>query len=289
MRRAPGRSRRPAPPPEPLPVPVVDAHCHLDLMGAPVAEALATARAVGVRGVVTIGIDLPTSRWAADVAATRDDVVAAVAVHPNDVADIGEPEWAEIARLAALPQVRAVGETGLDHYRTEAPLWGAQEESFRRHIAIAKATGKPLVIHDREAHDDVVRVLDAEGAPEMVVFHCFSGDAGFAALCAERGWVMSFAGNLTFASASPLRQAAALAPAELLLVETDAPFLAPVPHRGRPNAPSLLPHTVRALAAVRGTSVEAVADAVRRTAARIFGLGEEGADGANEGNLAGLR
>jgi len=166
--------------------------------------------------------------------------------------------------------VRAVGETGLDYYRDWADP-EKQRAAFRRHIAIAKATGKALVIHDREAHDDVLRILDEEGPPEHVVFHCFSGDAAMAGVCADRGYVMSFAGNVTFANAGPLRAALAVAPLDLVLVETDAPFLTPVPYRGRPNASYLVPLTVRSMAETRGEPVETVAAAIAATAERVFG------------------
>ncbi|HET7529993.1 MAG TPA: TatD family hydrolase [Mycobacteriales bacterium] len=268
-----GRRGDPPPAPEPLAVAAVDAHCHLDLMDVPVEQAVAQARAVGIARVVTIGIDVPSSEWSAQVARDQADVFAAVAVHPNEAHTADEDAWARIASLASEPDVVAVGETGLDHYRTARDGWHQQEESFRRHIDIAKSTRKALVIHDRDAHDDVLRVLADEGAPEHVVFHCFSGDAGFAAACAERGYVMSFAGNVTFKNADDLRAAAAVAPADLLLVETDAPFLTPMPHRGRPNAPYLVPMTVRALAEVRGDTEEEVAAAVTATAARVFAWG----------------
>jgi TatD DNase family protein len=264
------REATPAPPPEPLPVEVADSHCHLDIMGGDVDAALAAARAVGVRRVVTIGVDVPTSQWSARAAAEHADVYAGVAIHPTSAGAAGEEQWAEIARLAALPQVRAVGETGLDYYRDWAEP-ARQQESFRRHIAIAKQTGKALVIHDRDAHDDVLRILAEEGAPERTVFHCFSGDADLARTCADAGYVMSFAGNVTFASAGQLREAAAVAPLDLMLVETDAPYLTPVPHRGRPNAPYLVPLTVRALAGVKGVTVDELAAALAATTERIFG------------------
>jgi TatD DNase family protein len=256
---------------EPLPVDVVDSHCHLDLMRVPVAETLAAARAVGVRRVVTVGYDLESSRWCARTAAEHDAVSAAVAVHPNSAHTADEAAYDEIARLAALPQVRAVGETGLDHYRSGAERWPGQEEAFRRHIALAKQAGKALVVHDRDAHDDVLRVLAEEGAPDPTVFHCFSGDAAMATVCADRGYVLSFAGNVTFKNADGLRAAAAVVPLDLLLVETDAPFLTPVPHRGRPNAPALVALTVRAVAAVQRREVAEVAAAVAATAERVFG------------------
>ena len=272
---------REAPPaPEPLPVAALDSHCHLDLMGVPVTDALAAARAVGVTRVVTIGVDLESSRVAAATAADHDGVLAAVALHPNEAgagAATGEA-LEEVARLAALPQVVAVGETGLDHYRTTDPAGHrAQEEAFRRHIAIAKETGTALVIHDRDAHDDVIRVLDSEGAPERTVFHCFSGDAAMARTCADRGWVMSFAGNVTFKNAGDLREAALVVPRDLLLVETDAPFLTPAPHRGAPNAPYLVPVTLRALAALRGEDLGELCGAVDATGTRVFG-GRSGTD-----------
>jgi TatD DNase family protein len=261
-----------APPaPAPLAAPALDSHCHLDLMKTGVDDVMAAARAVGIERVVQIGIDVPSARWSAELAASRDDVWAAVAVHPNEAHAAREAEWEEIARLAAQPRVVAIGETGLDHYRTEDAGWAAQEESFRRHIAIAKQTGKAVMIHDREAHDDVLRVLESEGAPERVIFHCFSGDASFARKCADRGYVMSFAGNVTFKNAQDLRDAAAVAPLDQLLVETDAPFLTPMPYRGAPNAPYLVPLTVRAIAEVKGMDESAIAAAVTTTAARVFG------------------
>jgi TatD DNase family protein len=240
-------------------------------MDVPVEQAMSEAKAVGIERVVTIGIDVPSSEWSVRAAASYDGVFATVAIHPNEAQSADEAAWTRIAELAADPHVVGVGETGLDHYRTAADGWSQQETSFRRHIDIAKQTSKALVIHDREAHDDVLRVLDSEGAPAHVVFHCFSGDAEFAKKCADRGYVMSFAGNVTFKNADDLRAAAAIAPPELILVETDAPFLTPMPHRGRPNAPYLVPLTVRALAEVRGESADDVATAVTATATRIFG------------------
>jgi TatD DNase family protein len=239
-------------------------------MDTAIPNAMAQAREVGITTVVTIGIDVPSSQWAVEAAHAHDDVYAAVAVHPNEAMHADDAVWARIAALADDPRVVAVGETGLDHFRTAADGWRAQEESFRRHIAIAKQSGKALVIHDRDAHDDVLRVLDAEGPPEHVVFHCFSGDAAFARRCADRGYVMSFAGNVTFKNAEDLRAAAAIAPNDLLLVETDAPFLTPMPYRGAPNSPYLVPLTVRAIAEVKGISEDEVADAVTATAARVF-------------------
>ena len=269
-----GRQGEPPPAPDPLPVPALDSHCHLDLMDVPVEQALAEARAVGIETVVQVGVDLDSSRLSARLAQEHADVWAAVALHPNEAGRGAATDEAlrEIEALAALPHVRAVGETGLDHFRTGPEGRAPQEESFRAHIAIAKRTGTALVIHDRDAHDDVVRVLDEEGAPEHVVFHCFSGGAALARLCTDRGWVMSFAGTVTFSNATALREAAAVAPLELMLVETDAPFLTPTPWRGRPNAPYLVPLTVRALAEVKGLPVEEVCAAVTATGARVFDL-----------------
>jgi TatD DNase family protein len=197
-------------------------------------------------------------------------VWAAVAVHPNEAHAANEEVWDQIAELAAAPRVVAIGETGLDHFRTEEDGWGSQEESFRRHIAIAKQFGKAVMIHDREAHDDVLRVLESEGAPDRVIFHCFSGDAEFARKCADRGYVMSFAGNVTFKNAQDLRDAAAVAPLDQLLAETDAPFLTPMPYRGAPNSPYLVPLTVRAIADAKGVSEDEVSAAVTATASRVF-------------------
>lgn len=270
------------PAPEPLAVPAVDSHCHLDLAvgdGAPAVEqALAAARAVGVTRVVQIGCGVASARWSVAVAEQHPAVVAGVALHPNEAPRIAaqagrgalEEAWAEIDRLAAHPRVRAVGETGLDHYRTGPEGRDVQEESFRRHIALAKAHGKALVIHDRDAHDDVVRVLLEEGPPERVVFHCFSGGPDLARTCADHGWAVSFAGTVTFKNAEPLRAALAVVPLELVLVETDAPYLAPVPHRGRPNASYLVPLTLRAMAAAKGVDVDELTAATTTASERIF-------------------
>ena len=273
------------PDPEPLPAPAVDSHTHLDItLGdfdrtpdpAEVDAQVAAAVAVGVPRLVQVGVDVPSSRWAAELAARNPHVLAAVALHPNEAGEgaADDEALAEIDRLAALPRVRAVGETGLDRFRTGPEGWAAQEASFRAHVRIAKEHGKALVIHDRDAHEEILRVLDDEGAPEHTVFHCFSGDAAFARACVERGHVLSFAGTVTFSSSAHLREAAALTPLEQMLVETDAPFLTPVPYRGRPNASRLVPHTVRALAEVTGTGVEQLCAALTATAERVFGRWE---------------
>ena len=237
-----------------------------------VADAVAAAQAVGIERMVTIGIDVPSSQWQVEAARAHEDVYATVAIHPNEAHTADESAWSAIAELARDASVVGVGETGLDHYRTPQDGWLQQEESFRRHIAIAKETGKALVIHDRDAHDDVLRVLDAEGAPERVVFHCFSGDADFARRCVDRGHVLSFAGNVTFKNAQDLRDAAAVAPADLLLVETDAPFLTPMPWRGRPNASYLVPLTVRALAQVKAVDVDDLCGSIAANGRRAFAL-----------------
>ncbi|MCK1815753.1 TatD family hydrolase [Streptomyces sp. XM4011] len=264
----------PPPPPEPLAVPVADSHTHLDMQDTTVEEALAQAAAVGVTRVVQIGCDVDRAHWAARTAAEHPDRIwAAVALHPNEAPRLGDGLAAaldEIAALAALPQVRAIGETGLDYFRTGDEGKAAQHHSFRRHIAIAKEHGKALVIHDRDAHDDVLRILKEEGAPERTVFHCYSGDTAMAEICAAEGYYMSFAGNVTFASAQPLRDALAVAPPELLLVETDAPFLTPAPFRGRPNAPYLIPVTLRAMAAVKGMTEDDLAAHIAANTARVF-------------------
>jgi TatD DNase family protein len=264
------------PPPEPLPAETLDSHCHLEMIERQVGEVLAAARAAGITRVVTIGTDLATSRWAVDAAYGHAGLYAAVAVHPNETAAAASsPEQrtevlAQIAELALLERVRAIGETGLDYYRDHAsPVM--QREWFRAHIAIAKQAGKALVIHDRDAHEDVLEILEADGPPDKVIFHCFSGDAAMAKRCAEAGYVMSFAGNVTFKNAGALREAAAAAPVDLLLAETDAPFLTPVPYRGRPNAPALVAHTVRALAEIKQIPVVDMCAQLMATGERMFG------------------
>lgn len=258
--------------PEPLPAEVLDAHCHLDLQDEGVEQAIAEAASVGVTTLVTIGIDVPSSQWGAELASKHDNVWATVAIHPNESPTATDDDLDAIARLAVLASVVGIGETGLDHFRTEPAGRARQEESFRRHIQIAKDVGKALVIHDRDAHDDVLRVLEEEGAPEHTVFHCFSGDADMAKVCADRGYVMSFAGNVTFKNAQKLRDALAVAPLELLLVETDAPFLTPMPHRGQPNASYLIPLTLRAMAEVKSVDLGVLCTAVAANGRRVFQL-----------------
>ncbi|MET9397591.1 TatD family hydrolase [Kitasatospora sp. NPDC002965] len=281
----------PPPLPAPLAVAVADSHTHLDMQSGTPAEGLARAASVGVTTVVQVGCDVPGSRWAAELAAQYEQVHAAVALHPNEAPRIflGDPDgWsgqrrapggaaaldealAEIDALAALPQVVAVGETGLDYFRTGPEGVEIQKESFRRHIEMAKRHGKALVIHDRDAHEDVIAVLLAEGAPERTVFHCYSGDAGMAKVCAEHGWYLSFAGPVTFKANQPLRDALAATPLDRILVETDAPFLTPHPYRGRPNAPYLIPVTVRSMADTLGLHEDELSTALAANTARAFG------------------
>ena len=274
----------PAPPP-PLPRPALDSHTHLDMIDVPVPEVVAAARTAGIVRIVTVGTDLETSRWSARCAEEHDAVYAAVAIHPNETqavsAEVGtgapapgspgaDQVLAGIEALARAPRVVAVGETGLDYYRHHAEP-DVQRWWFREHIKIAKRTGRALMIHDRDAHADVLRILAEEGPPSRVVFHCFSGDAAMAKQCADAGYVMSFAGNVTFANAQPLRDAAVAAPPELILAETDAPFLTPVPNRGRPNAPAQTAYTLRFLAELKALDLAGFCDTVTATAARTFG------------------
>lgn len=277
------RTDRP-PVPEPLPHPVVDNHCHLDIArgdletpALPVAEAIAAAAAVGVPRIVQIGCDLERARWAVAALADHPQLVAGVALHPNEaplVVAAGRLDhaMAELEQLVrSHDRVRAVGETGLDFFRTGEDGIAAQVESFRRHIDLAKRTDRTLVIHDRDAHDAVLRVLDEEGAPERWVMHCFSGDAAFARACLDRGAHLSFAGTVTFGNAAHLREALAMAPQDRLLVETDAPFLTPAPHRGRVNASYLIPITMRLMAQVRGEDLGELCVAVEANTDRAFG------------------
>jgi TatD DNase family protein len=264
--------RPPAADPEPLPASAFDAHCHLDLVLGPVADVLARAAAAGITRVVTVGTDLPACYTAVTTAADHDPVYAAVAIHPNETARAGDRAQVlgELAELAALPQVRAVGETGLDYYWDDAPH-DVQQDWFRAHIALAKQLGKPLMIHDRDAHDDILGILAEEGPPETVIFHCFSGDAELAKRCVAAGYLLSFAGVLTFSNAPQLREAAALTPPGQLLAETDAPFLTPVPNRGKSNAPAQVAHTIRALAAIKELDVAELCAILQATGQRVFG------------------
>lgn len=277
------RSSRPKafpPAPEPLPVPVMDNHTHLDFPDgkAPVgiSAALDAAAAVGVQGAVQVGCDLESSRFTVQAVDLDRRLLGAVALHPNDAPRYAargqlEEALAEIEQLAAHPRIRAIGETGLDYYRTEGEGLAHQRHSFRRHIDIAKRLDLTLQIHDRDAHDDVVQVLREEGAPARVVFHCFSGDEDLARTCNQEGWWMSFAGTLTFRSAANLRAALAVADPNLVLVETDAPFLTPHPHRGRPNASYMVPYTVRAMAELTGTDLAGLCAGIADNTVRAYG------------------
>ena len=277
------RDRSRPPRPEPLPAPVADSHCHLDIADGPdgswlqTDDALSTAAQVGVTRIVQIGCDLAGARWAVEAAASHEPIVAGVALHPNEA-----PRLAEAGKLAAAldaierlvtsgPRVRAVGETGLDYYRTGPDGVAAQQLSFRSHIALAKQHDKTLVIHDRDAHEDVLAILDEEGAPDRVVLHCFSGDAEFARTCLDHGCYLSFAGTVTFKNAAQLREALRIAPSDRVLVETDAPFLTPMPYRGRPNASYLIPLTMRAMAEVRGVDLTELCRDVDANTSAAFG------------------
>lgn len=256
-------------------MPIVDAHTHLDACGAKsaadVAEMVDRAASAGVTRVVTVADDLAAAQWAAAAATWDSRVFAAVAVHPTRTAAFTDADRAVIEELARQPRVVAVGETGLDYYWDYSPP-EAQQEAFRWHIDLAKRVGKPLMVHDRDAHEDIYRTLEEEGAPEKVVFHCFSGDAEFARRCADKGYVLSFAGTVTFRNAQAQRDAAALIPSCQILVETDAPFLTPHPFRGKPNEPYCAAYTLRALAQLRGAAVEDLAAEVAATAERVFDL-----------------
>lgn len=266
--------------PEPLPSRIVDAHCHLDLhttggpASAEVSAALDKAASVGVDRIVQVGVDVASSRWSVECAdAFPGRVVAAVAIHPNDAPHLEDLDsaLAQIDELAAHPRVRAIGETGLDYFRTGPELREKQHYSFEQHIEMAKRHNKALMIHDRDAHQEVLETLRSVGAPDKVVFHCFSGDAEMARACRDAGYVMSFAGTVTFKSAKDLQAALLEVPDELLLVETDAPFLTPTPHRGRPNASYLIPHTVSFMAAARGQELADLLGVISGNSERIFG------------------
>jgi TatD DNase family protein len=252
-----------------------DSHTHMDIMELPVDGVLAAARAAGIGRVVNVGCDLPSSRWSVSCADSCADVYAAVAIHPNETSAVDasrEEVLAEVSALAQSPRVVAIGETGLDYYRDWADP-AVQREWFRAHIEIARRTGKTLMIHDRDAHADVLTILAETGPwpPYSVIFHCFSGDAAMAAQCAEAGYVMSFAGNVTFKNADTLREAALVAPAELILAETDAPYLTPIPHRGKPNSPAMTAYTIRFLAELKNLDVSDFCAHLQSTGARVFG------------------
>ena len=269
-----------APLPQALPVPTVDSHAHLEIVtnasfdSQEVADVIAEAKSVNIDRIVQVGYSAEQSRWCVQAAEKWDtSVLAAVALHPNEapvVADL-EADLKVIEELAQHPRVRAIGETGLDYFRTPPELRKRQQDSFKWHIELAKKTKKALVIHDRDSHDDVLSVLLEVGAPEKVVFHCFSGDVEMAKICIERGYILSFAGTLTFKNAPTLRDAVKLVPIDQLLVETDSPFLAPVPHRGAANTPAQIANIVRAMATERNQELAELATALSNNAEHIFG------------------
>ena len=269
------------PAPDPLPIPVVDNHSHLDMSrdGSDLPDiqaVIGAATAVGVPRMIQIGCDLPGARFTIEIIDRYAALLGGVALHPNEaprLQGLGELDsaMAEIESLSAHPRVRVIGETGLDYFRTGPEGVAAQQDSFRWHIDLAKRTGKVLQIHDRDAHEDVLRILAEEGAPDATVLHCFSGDMAMARECVERGYMLSFAGTVTFKNARDLRNALAVTPLGSILVETDAPYLTPAPHRGATNAPYLVPLTVRAMAGVLNVDVPALCSAVAANSERIYG------------------
>jgi TatD DNase family protein len=269
-----------APLPEPLPVPTVDAHAHMEIVtdaafdSKEVEDVIAEAKSVNVDRIVQVGYSAEQSQWCVAAAEKwNTSVLAAVALHPNEAPVV--PDLAAdlkiIEALAQHPRVRAIGETGLDYFRTPPELRKRQQDSFKWHIELAKKTNKALVIHDRDSHDDVLSVLLEVGAPKNTVFHCFSGDVAMAKICIERGYILSFAGTLTFKNAPELRDAVKLVPADQLLVETDSPFLAPSPHRGAGNTPAQIATIVRAMAVERNQDLAELATMLSDNAERIFG------------------
>ena len=272
--------RQLAPAPEPLPVPCVDAHAHIEIVAntsfdsPEVRQVIEDAARAGIDRIVQVGYSAEQSQWGANLAALYDgQILAAVALHPNEapvVADL-DADLKIIEELAQHPRVRAIGETGLDYFRTPPELRKRQQDSFKWHIELAKKTNKALVIHDRDSHEDVLSVLLEVGAPEKTVFHCFSGDVEMAKICIERGYILSFAGTLTFKNAPALRDAVKLVPMDQLLVETDSPFLAPAPHRGAGNTPAQIANIVRAMATERNQDLAELATGLSVNAERIFG------------------
>lgn len=271
--------RKPAPLPEPLPVPCGDSHAHLEIVTntepdhPEIAKVIAEAKSVGIDRLVQVGYSADQSQWCVRLAELFPNVVAAVALHPNEapVVEDLESELARISELAKHPKVRAIGETGLDFFRTEPELQDRQRYSFKRHIQMAKDLDKTLVIHDRDAHRAVLDTLDEVGAPDRTVFHCFSGDAEMARECVAKGYLLSFAGTVTFKNAPQLREALKLVPSNQLLVETDSPFLAPMPHRGALNTPAQIPNILRFMAAERGDDLVELVGSISNNLNRIFG------------------
>lgn len=269
--------------PEPLEVEIYDNHTHLEfqfvdeLQPLAISDHLDKANQVGIKAVVQVGVTLESSKWSAGLAESEPRVLAAVAIHPNEAPLYGDinslnDAIGEIADLAKMPRVRAIGETGLDFFRTEGDESIAlQQHSFEEHIRIAKENNIALMIHDRDAHDEVVQTLKRVGAPDRVVFHCYSGDVDLAEICAENGWFMSFAGNITIKRNQHLRDSLKLAPKELILIETDAPFLAPEPFRGRPNTSYLVPITARFMADVREVELNELCEQLRLNTEAVYG------------------
>lgn len=269
--------------PEPLPLPVTDNHTHLDVAAEVVENPLTTAKwleaanRVNVHRAVQIGCDLPGARWTAGIVSEQPQLLGGVALHPNEAPRLAaknelDEALAEIAELAQVPRIRVIGETGMDTFRTGPEGMDAQRSSFRAHIQMAKELNLALQIHDREAHAEVLEVLKSDGAPERTVFHCFSGDAEMARFCADQGWYLSFAGTITFKNATSLREALAITPLDRILVETDAPFLTPHPHRGAPNSSYLLPHTVRTIARVLDEPLERVCEQIEANTEAVYGV-----------------
>ena len=267
-------------PPEPTPliVPAIDAHAHLEIVtntaadSPEVAEVIAAAKRAGVNHLVQVGYSAEQSKWCVELANLYPNVLAAVALHPNEapIVDLNV-DFKMIEELADNPRVRAIGETGLDYFRTPPELQEKQRNSFKMHIDLAKRKDKALVIHDRDAHDDVLNVLEEVGAPQRTVFHCYSGDSKMAKYCIERGYYLSFAGTVTFKNAPELREALKIVPDELLLVETDSPFLAPMPHRGALNTPAQIANILRFIAIERGQSPEELAEITVKNSINVFG------------------
>ena len=269
-----------APLPEPLNLTCVDSHAHLEIVtnSSPtdpaVAKVLQESASVGIDRVVQVGYSAEQSEWSVQLANYfNNQVLATVALHPNEapIVDDLERDLAVIEELATQERVRGIGETGLDFFRTPPELREKQKYSFRRHIDIAKRNKKALVIHDRDSHRDVLDVLKEEGAPETTIFHCFSGDDEMAKECIKAGYILSFAGTLTFKNAPELREALKLVPAEQLLAETDSPFLAPAPYRGHLNTPAQVVRTIRFMAQIRGDDLDQLTWQLSENAERCFG------------------
>lgn len=279
--KAAKKRRRREPPPDPEPLPgLVDAHTHLAACGGRDADSVRAildhAETVGVGQVVTVADDMIDARWALDAAHWDDRAFAAVALHPTHAGDLDDAARTELEQMAADPRVVAIGETGLDYYwpgkSESAASPGVQKEAFAWHIDLAKRIGKPLMIHNREADHDLLDILAAEGPPDSVIMHCFSGDRNVARECIDRGYFLSFAGTVTFANAAELRESAHLVPDEQILVETDAPFLTPHPYRGQPNQSYCLPYSARLLAHVRRTDEHTMAQTLGDNARRVYRL-----------------